>query len=77
NLFSLIFGAYYTIKGESTEGQFVGFILLSNIFIRPIEKVNNMIETYPKPFAGFKHITEETDKQPCIRDLPAAVAVSH
>ena len=28
NLFSLIFGAYYTIKGEITEGQFVGFILL-------------------------------------------------
>lgn len=38
NLFSLIFGAYYTIKGEITEGQFVGFILLANIFIRPIEK---------------------------------------
>lgn len=77
NLFSLIFGAYYTIKGEITEGQFVGFILLANIFIRPIEKVNNMIESYPKGFAGFKRFTEETDKQPSIKDLPGAVAVSH
>ncbi|WP_375178926.1 ABC transporter transmembrane domain-containing protein, partial [Enterococcus rotai] len=39
NLFTLIFGAYYTIKGEITDGQFVGFILLSNVFVRPIEKV--------------------------------------
>lgn len=77
NLFSLIFGAYYTIKGEITEGQFVGFILLANIFIRPIEKVNNMIESYPKGFAGFKRFTEEMDKQPSIKDLPGAVAVSH
>lgn len=67
NLFSLIFGAYYTIKGEITEGQFVGFILLANIFIRPIEKVNNMIESYPKGFAGFKRFTEEMDKQPSIK----------
>lgn len=77
NLFSLIFGAYYTIKGEITEGQFVGFILLANIFIRPIEKVNNMIESYPKGFAGFKRFTEEMDKQPSIKDLPGAVAVPH
>ena len=53
------------------------FILLANIFIRPIEKVNNMIESYPKGFAGFKRFTEEMDKQPSIKDLPGAVAVSH
>ncbi|MFP7309961.1 ABC transporter ATP-binding protein, partial [Enterococcus faecalis] len=57
--------------------QFVGFILLANIFIRPIEKVNNMIESYPKGFAGFKRFTEEMDKQPSIKDLPGAVAVPH
>ncbi|WP_426065598.1 ABC transporter transmembrane domain-containing protein, partial [Escherichia coli] len=45
NLFALIFGAYYVIKGELTNGQFVGFILLSNVFVRPIEKVNTMIES--------------------------------
>ncbi|WP_086444126.1 ABC transporter ATP-binding protein [Candidatus Enterococcus lemimoniae] len=77
NLFTLIFGAYYTIKGEITDGQFVGFILLSNVFVRPIEKVNNMIESYPKGIAGFKRFTEEIDKKPTIEDKPNAVSVDH
>jgi ATP-binding cassette subfamily B protein len=77
NLFALIFGAYYTINGEITNGQFVGFILLSNVFIRPIEKVNNMIESYPKGIAGFKRFTEEIDKKPTIKDRPDAIAVDH
>ncbi|ALS01249.1 multidrug ABC transporter ATP-binding protein [Enterococcus silesiacus] len=77
NLFTLIFGAYYTIKGEITDGQFVGFILLSNVFVRPIEKVNNMIESYPKGIAGFKRFTEEIDKKPAIQDKPDAIVVDH
>ncbi|WP_291290761.1 ABC transporter ATP-binding protein [Enterococcus sp.] len=76
NLFALIFGAYYVIKGELTNGQFVGFILLSNVFVRPIEKVNTMIESYPKGFAGFKRLTEELDKQPAIQDKPDAIEVN-
>ncbi|MGM0123290.1 ABC transporter ATP-binding/permease [Enterococcus sp. AZ194] len=77
NLFALIFGAYFTIKGEITDGQFVGFILLANVFVRPIEKVNNMIESYPKGIAGFKRLTEELDKQPLIEDKPGAIDVKN
>lgn len=72
NLFALFFGAYYTITNEITYGQFVGFILLTNVFVRPIEKVNNMIESYPKGIAGFKRFTEEIDKEPAIKDVPNA-----
>ena len=72
NLFALFFGAYYTITNEITYGQFVGFILLTNVFVRPIEKVNNMIESYPKGIAGFKRFTEEIDKEPAIQDVPNA-----
>ncbi|EJF49651.1 multidrug resistance ABC transporter ATP-binding and permease protein [Enterococcus sp. C1] len=75
NLFALIFGAYYVIRGELTNGQFVGFILLSNVFVRPIEKVNTMIESYPKGIAGFKRLTEELDKEPTIKDKPGARVV--
>lgn len=75
NLFALFFGAYYVIRGELTNGQFVGFILLSNVFVRPIEKVNTMIESYPKGIAGFKRLTEELDKEPTIKDKPGARAV--
>lgn len=76
NLFTLIFGSYFVIKGELTNGQFVGFILLANVFVRPIEKVNNMIESYPKGIAGFQRLTEELDKAPLIKDAPDAVVVT-
>ena len=75
NLFALFFGAYYTIQGEISYGDFVGFILLSNIFVRPIEKVNTMIESYPKGIAGFKRLTEELDKEPAIQDKENAIEV--
>ncbi|MGX7352180.1 ABC transporter ATP-binding/permease [Enterococcus canis] len=77
NLFTLIFGAYYVIQGELTNGQFVSFILFANVFVRPIEKVNNMIESYPKGIAGFQRLTEELDKTPTIQDRPGAKAVTH
>ncbi|MGX7058488.1 ABC transporter ATP-binding protein [Vagococcus humatus] len=72
SLFALIFGAYYSIRGEITYGEFVGFILLSNVFVRPIEKVNNMIESYPKGIAGFRRFIEEIDKEPSIQDAKKA-----
>ena len=68
NLFALFFGAYYTIRQEITYGDFVAFILLANIFVRPIEKVNTMIESYPKGIAGFKRFREELGKTPAIQD---------
>ncbi len=76
NLFALFFGAFYTIRGEINYGDFVSFILLANIFVRPIEKVNTMIESYPKGIAGFKRFREELGKKPTIqnkkdaKDLP-------
>lgn len=77
NLFALLFGAYYTLQGELTSGQFVSFILLSNVFVRPIEKVNIMIESYPKGIAGFKRFNEELKRKPTIQDFPNAQAVDH
>ncbi|EAE6667309.1 ABC transporter ATP-binding protein [Listeria monocytogenes] len=68
SLFVLLFGAYFTINGEISYGEFVGFILLTNVFIRPIEKINNVIESYPKGFAGFKRFLEVMDTEPAIQD---------
>ena len=77
SLFALLFGAFYTIKGEITNGNFVGFILLSNVFARPIEKINVMIESYPKGFAGFKRFAEELDREIPFGDKEDAIVVSH
>ena len=73
NLFALIAGAYYTLKGELSVGQLVGYVLISNTFVRPIERINTMLEIYPKGIAGFKRFKEEISKPADISDRPDAV----
>lgn len=73
NLFALLAGSYYTIVGELTIGELVGYILLSNVFIRPLERINAMLEVYPKGYAGFVRLQEELNKEPDIVDHPNAV----
>ncbi len=72
----MIAGAYYVLTGALSAGGFVGFLLLVTVFFRPIEKINSVIETYPKGIAGFRRYTEFLDTRPDIADLPGAVAVS-
>ncbi|MFC4809453.1 ABC transporter ATP-binding protein [Paenibacillus sp. GCM10023250] len=74
-LFVMICGTWFVVRGELTAGEFVGFLLLANVFIGPIEKINAVIESYPKGFAGFKRYTELMDTEPDIADRPNAVAV--
>lgn len=75
SLFALFFGAYFTIQGEISYGDLVAFILFANVFVRPIEKVNTMIESYPKGFAGFKRLLEEMGIRPEVQNSPDAVEV--
>ncbi|WP_431802394.1 ABC transporter ATP-binding protein [Halobacillus andaensis] len=72
-LFTLLFGTYFVIAGELTYGEFVAFILLANILIGPIQKINAVIESYPKGIAGFKRYTEIMDTAPEIKDKDDAV----
>lgn len=68
----MLAGAWYVTRGELTAGGFVGFLLLVGIFFRPIDKINSIIETYPKGIAGFQRYTEFLDRQPDIKDRPGA-----
>ncbi|RXZ76706.1 ABC transporter ATP-binding protein [Paenibacillaceae bacterium] len=73
----MIVGAWFFIQGKLAMGEFMAFLLLSNIFFRPIEKINAVIESYPKGFAGFKRYTEIMDTEPDIADDPKAVQVDN
>lgn len=77
SLFVMIAGTWYVIGGELSYGEFVAFLLLTNVFFRPIEKINSVIESYPKGIAGFKRYLEILDTEPDIQDAPNAVAVQH
>jgi ATP-binding cassette subfamily B protein len=73
----MIAGAYFVLSGKLTAGGFIGFLLLVGVFFRPVEKINSVIETYPKGIAGFRRFTELIDTEPDIADAPDAVDVDH
>ncbi|MDA1770212.1 ABC transporter ATP-binding protein [Bacillus cereus] len=76
-LFVLICGTWFVLQGELTYGGFIGFVLLTNIFFRPIEKINAVIESYPKGIAGFKRYVELLETEPDIVDAKDAMEVKH
>ncbi len=71
----MIAGTWFVLHGELTAGGFVGFLLLIGVFFRPVDKINSVMETYPKGIAGFRRYTELLDTEPDIVDAPGAVAV--
>jgi len=73
----MIAGAYFVLSGDLTAGGFIGFLLLVGVFFRPVEKINSVIETYPKGIAGFRRFTELIDTEPDIADAPDVVDVDH
>ncbi|MDQ6423203.1 ABC transporter ATP-binding protein [Paenibacillus sp. LHD-117] len=75
SLFVLIAGAYFVITKDMSYGDFITFVLLTNIFFKPIEKINAVIESYPKGIAGFKRYIELMDTEPDVADAPNAVTV--
>jgi ATP-binding cassette subfamily B protein len=70
----MVAGSYLVIAGSLSQGGFVGFLLLITVFFRPIEKINSVIETYPKGIAGFRRYTEFLDTEPDIADRTDARA---
>jgi ATP-binding cassette subfamily B protein len=71
----MLVGAWFVVRGELTAGGFVGFLLLVGVFFRPIDKINSIIESYPKGIAGFQRYTRFLDTRPDIADRPDARTV--
>ncbi|MEJ8545810.1 ABC transporter ATP-binding protein [Brevibacillus borstelensis] len=77
SLFVMVCGTWFVINGELTYGEFIGFLLLTNVFFRPIEKINAVIESYPKGIAGFKRYVEILDTEPDVADSPNAIEAAN
>ncbi|GIQ70926.1 ABC transporter ATP-binding protein [Xylanibacillus composti] len=75
HLIVLVSGAWFAYTGSLTIGALVGFLLYVNIFLKPIDKINALMETYPKGMAGFKRFCELMDTEPDVADKPNAIAV--
>jgi ATP-binding cassette, subfamily B, bacterial len=71
----MVAGAGFVLHGSLSPGGFVGFVLLVGVFLRPIDKITNVLESYPKGIAGFRRYTELIDTAPDIADRPGAIDI--
>ena len=72
-LVALIGGAYFVIQQEMSVGNLTAFILYVNLFLSPLQKITNPIETYQRGMASFSRFTEIMDIKPAITDREGAV----
>ena len=73
----MVAGSYFVITESLSAGGFVAFLLLVNVFFRPIQQINQVIELYPRGIAGFKRYLELLSTEPDIVDRPGAIEVEH
>lgn len=71
----MLAGGWFVVRGELSAGGFVGFLLLVNVFFRPVDKINAVIESYPKGIAGFQRYLAFLATRPDVADRPGARAV--
>ncbi|MCF1494526.1 ATP-binding cassette domain-containing protein [Agrobacterium vitis] len=74
-LIVMVAGAWFVVRGELTAGGFVGFLMLVAAFLRPIDKINAVIETYPKGIAGFQRYVAFLETQPDVANREGAQEV--
>ena len=68
----MLAGTFFVVRGGLTIGGFVGFLLLLGVFYRPLDKINAVIESYPKGIAGFRRYRELLATEPDVADAPGA-----
>ncbi|AHM74438.1 ABC transporter ATP-binding protein [Yersinia hibernica] len=76
-LIVMVVGTWYVVHDQLSYGGFVGFLLLVEVFFRPVAKITSVLESYPKGIAGFKRFTQLIDTLPDIVDQPQARPVGH
>ena len=73
----MLAGTVLIMQGSLSIGDFVAFLLLVGVFYRPLDKIGNMIETYPRGIAGFRRYQELLAIEPDVQDAPDAIEVGH
>lgn len=68
HLIVIFFGALFIYKNQLTIGVLVQFLLYIAIFLEPIRRIANFVETFQKAASGFNRFTEILDINPDIVD---------
>jgi ATP-binding cassette subfamily B protein len=75
-LMVMLSGSWLVVQQEMSYGGFVSFLLLVEVFLRPIDKITGVLESYPKGIAGFRRFTRLIDTEPDIADRKGARVVT-
>lgn len=73
SLIVLLAGGWLVIQDQITIGGLFGFLLMTNIFVRSIDRINLMMEVLTKGMAGFRRFIELLDEEPDIQERPGAL----
>ncbi|MEC7761457.1 MAG: ABC transporter ATP-binding protein [Pseudomonadota bacterium] len=68
----MVSGAIFVLNGSLTTGSFVAFLLLVNVFFRPLDKIAAVIEVYPRGIAGFRRYLDLIETDPDVADNASA-----
>lgn len=70
----LILGCYFVLNNAMSYGEFVAFIMITDILFKPLQSINLIIELFPKGIAGFNNFQELMKTTTDIKDAPNAIA---
>lgn len=73
SLIVLLAGGWLVIQDQMTIGGLFGFLLMTNIFVRSIDRINLMMEVLTKGMAGFRRFIELLDEEPDIQERAGAL----
>jgi ATP-binding cassette subfamily B protein len=65
---AMVAASYFVINGSMTSGDFVAFLLLVGVFVRPIEKIGSVLESFTKGIAGFRRHLAFLSAEPEVRE---------
>ncbi|GHA36961.1 ABC transporter ATP-binding protein [Devosia pacifica] len=71
----MVAGTWFVMNDSLSYGGFVSFLLLINVFFRPIDKITSVLESYPKGIAGFRRYLNLIETEPDISDRKGARSV--
>ena len=69
----LILGCYFVLNNAMSYGEFVAFIMITDILFKPLQSINLIIELFPKGIAGFNNFQELIKTTTDIKDAPNAI----
>ena len=73
NLLVLIAGGWLCYMGIMTIGDLIGFLLYVSMFLQPLRRIMNLLESFQKGMAGFGRFIELMEIEPDVIDKPGAV----